>query len=83
MVALMFEKTVKKSFIRYIFGQENLIFDRRLSGKSQEILKMTLCGNPTYVNLELLTQEDTSAQTPKAHYRLSNLSRMCSGIGAE
>ena len=42
------EEIGKNSFIRYVFGQENLVFDRKLSGKSQEILKMTLHGNPEF-----------------------------------
>ena len=39
-------EVVKNSFIRNVFGQENLVFDRKVSGKSQEILKLTLSGNP-------------------------------------
>ena len=37
---------MKYSFIRYSFGQENSVFDRKLSRESQEILKMTWRGNP-------------------------------------
>ena len=40
------EGVAKNSFIRYVFGQETLVFDRKLSGKSQEILKLALRGNP-------------------------------------
>ena len=40
------KEVLRNSFIRYVFGQENLVFDTKLSGKSQEILKLTLRGNP-------------------------------------
>ena len=45
-MAFRVEEVVKNSFIRYVFGQENLVSDRKLSRKSQEILKLTLRGNP-------------------------------------
>ena len=51
-MAFRIEEVVTNSFIRYVFGQENLVFDRKLSGKSQEILKLTFRGNPV---LQFLT----------------------------
>ena len=48
-MAFRVEEVVKNSFIRYVFGQENLVFDRKLSGKSQEILEPILRGNPEAV----------------------------------
>ena len=32
-MAFRVEELVKNSFIRYVFGQENLVFGRKLSGK--------------------------------------------------